>query len=245
MSDFSALKRIESDGPKGRGLEIWPPMDVSNLVSGEPVQRGHLYDEDESEDYSAGVWDCTAFVDQPGPYPVDEFMLLLEGSVVMAMPDGKEITVSAGEAFVIPKGLDCQWKMPETVRKIFMILDGATPGQASNLSRERITTLSQKNLTDGSNTSETAVSTRTTHFLNHDCRMSVYTESFAAGLHGPAPSGNRQIVYVVAGRVAFSEDPDHKFSSGQTFYLSPGNRLTWRIDAGTRLLVSTCTPPST
>lgn len=245
MSDFSALKRIENDGPEGSGLEIWPPMDVSNLVSGEPVQKGHLCDEDESEDYSVGVWDCTAFVDQPGPYPVDEFMLLLEGSVVMAMPDGEEITVSAGEAFVIPKGLDCQWKMPETVRKIFMILDGASPGQASNLSLKRVTTLSQKDLINGSGVSEMAVSTRTTHFLNHDRRMSVYTESFAAGLHGPAPSATRQIVHVAAGLVAFSEDPAHRFSAGQSFYLHPGNKLNWQIEAGTQLLVSTCTPPST
>lgn len=244
MSDYSALKRIETNGPDGQGLTLWPEMNPADLAAGEPVQMGHLYDEDAREDYSAGVWDCTAFDDKPGPYTVDEFMLLLEGTVVMVMSDGEEVTVSAGEAFVIPKGLECQWKMPETVRKIFMILDGAAPGVAQNASLSRITKLSKDDLSGSGSALPSAVLTRELHFLNHDARMSVYTETFTSAVQGPAPMAARQIVHVVAGDVSFSDDPTHSFAAGESFYLSPDHGLDWRISAGTRLLVSTCTSSS-
>ncbi len=244
MSDFSALKRIETNGPEGQGLTLWPEMNPADLAAGAPVQKGHLYDEDAGEDYSAGVWDCTAFDDKPGPYSVDEFMLLLEGTVVMVMPEGEEVVVSAGEAFVIPKGFECQWKMPETVRKIFMILDGAAPGTANNPSLSRITKLTEEDLTDTARAAPPAVSSREVHFLNHDARMSVYTETFPKASQGPAPSADRQIVHVVAGDVAFSDDPAHRFVAGESFYLSPGHSLAWSVSAGTRLLVSSCRPPA-
>ena len=38
------------------------------------------------------------------PYSVDEYMLLLAGDVAMVMPNGTEVKISTGDAFVIPKG---------------------------------------------------------------------------------------------------------------------------------------------
>lgn len=240
MSDFPHLKRIDIDTLKGAGLAEWPAMDASELVSGEPVQRGHLHDEQEETDYSVGIWECTAFVDQPGPYPVDEFMFLLEGSVEMVMPDGSAVKINPGEAFAIPKGLDCQWKMPGTVRKIFMILNGAAPDTSDNASLHRITV---PPLTASMATPVDAVSTRTTHFLNHDNNMSVYTDAFAHDMSASAPATGRILVYVLDGKVSFSAQPGKAFGQGDSFYLMPDHDLTWSIEAGTRLLVSECHIP--
>jgi uncharacterized cupin superfamily protein len=237
MSDKNYVVRIENDGPESTGLIDWPVMDPSNLVSGQPVQRGHLYDEDETTDYSVGVWDCTAFDDQPGPYPVDEFMLLLEGQVEMVMPGGAQVIIKPGEAFVIPKGLDCQWKMPDTVRKIFMILDGAAPTDADNIALHRITA---PLLHSVDTVPYGALATRTTHFVNHDGRMRVHIDTYAAAMHGAAPAPGRHLVHVLNGEVTFSDHADSHFSQGASFYLSPGHDLTWNIAAGTRLLISVC-----
>lgn len=240
MSAIPRLQRIEIDGPRGTGLTDWPAMNPADLISGEPVQRGHLYDEEEATDYSVGIWECTAFVDQPGPYPVDEFMFLLEGSVEMAMPDGTIVTVNPGEAFVIPKGLDCQWKMPGTVLKIFMILDGAAPDTSDNASLHRITV---PLLHASKDVSVDAVSTRTTHFLNHDNAMAVYTDIFAHDLSAQAPATGRILAYVLDGEVSFTDDPSDRFTQTDSFYLQPDNDLTWHIKAGTRLLISECHLP--
>lgn len=237
MPALQHLQRIENDGPKGVGLTDWPAMNAADLVSGEPVQRGHLNDEDEPTDYSVGLWECTAFVDKPGPYPVDEFMFLLEGCVEMVMPDGSTIKVNAGEAFIIPKGLECQWKMPTTVRKIFMILDGAAPDASDNASLHRITVPS---LRARENATTADLSTKTTHFVNHDNKMSVYTDAFAHDLSARAPSTGRHLVHVMDGEVTFTDDPSDRFTKGDNFYLMANHDLAWRIKAGTRLLVAEC-----
>ena len=52
-------------------------MDYTSLVSGESAQHGHVYHEIADQDYMVGVWDCTAFTEQMGPYSVDENLLPL------------------------------------------------------------------------------------------------------------------------------------------------------------------------
>src|SRR5262249_55472476 len=91
-----------------------------------PVQRGHFALKDDKHGMSAGVWDCTAFTSKQGPYPVNEFMIVLEGSVTIVEADGRETTVNPGESFLIPKGLVCQWKQTGYLRKYFVIFDDAS-----------------------------------------------------------------------------------------------------------------------
>lgn len=248
MTQNSHVKRIISTGPDAAKLEDWPAMNPGGLVSGTPVQKGCLYDEDEATDYSVGIWECTAFVDQPGPYPVDEFMLLLDGSVQMLMPDGTQVTVNAGEAFVIPKGLDCQWTMSGTVRKIFMILDGQTPADADNAGLNRITVPPLDMI--GTPPSG-ALTTRDTHFVNHDDCVRVHIDSFHSRLRGPAPQAGRHLITVLSGSVSFTgaSGPDFgpafgpDFGPGDSLYLLPGSALTWDVAAGTRLLIAACDLP--
>lgn len=240
MSNIASVVRIENEGPNGQGLSEWPAMNPADLISGEPVQHGYLCDEVEVIDYSVGVWDCTAFVDQPVPYPVDEFMLLLEGSVEMLMPGGELITVNAGEAFIIPKGLDCQWKMPQTVRKIFMIIDGGDPGDADNIGLNRVTV---PDLRTKMEPPQGALSTRDTQFVNHDGRMHVYIDSYFGKQRGAAPQNGRQLINVLEGGVSFKDDPSLHFKAGDSLYLRPDNNLSWDIQDGTRLLVSRCDLP--
>jgi len=111
-------------------LATWETIPAAQLVSGTPLQRGHLYIDDKARGLQAGVWDCTAMTAKPGPYPVDEFMLLLEGAVEIVLPDGRVTRVEAGQSFVIPKGLVCQWRQPGYVKKIFVILE--TPDQPTD-----------------------------------------------------------------------------------------------------------------
>ncbi|MGO1117289.1 cupin domain-containing protein [Rhodovibrionaceae bacterium A322] len=123
------ITRMEPNGPDEAGLETWPEMDAADLDSPVPVQHGHLYYHDEAVGLEIGVWDCTPFTSKMGPYSVDEFMYLLEGSVTIEQEDGTSTTVSAGQSFYIPKGLVCRWVQTEYVRKYFVIL-GLPNGKA-------------------------------------------------------------------------------------------------------------------
>jgi len=122
MSDLEII-RFEPNGPSAKGLETWEEIDPGCLVAGSPVQRGHVYHELPELGYVAGVWDCTAMTSRVAPYEVNEFMLLLEGSVTIAVEGGETVTIHAGECFVIPQGLRCSWKQTGRVRKYFVIFE--------------------------------------------------------------------------------------------------------------------------
>lgn len=234
MERPTAPHRINFHGPDGTGLEQWEEMNPDNLVSGTPVQRGYLCDEIADQGYIAGVWDCTAFVDHPSPYGVDEFMYLLDGSVIMGMPDGTEVEVKAGEAFVIPKGLQCQWKQPGYVRKIFMILDRAEAKPACNLALERVTVpdLSAPDNAQG-------ITTSRTDFVNAAGNMRVSVSAHGAVTSAASPAPENQVIYVLDGTLKLTHDgKTETYAKNEAVYLPQGCVTGWQTEDGTRLLVS-------
>ena len=110
----------------GDGLEEWGEIPAADLKSGSPKQRGRTFFNAPEIGLSAGVWDCTAFEGTMAPYSVDEFMMLLEGSVTVTEASGRVTRVEAGESFIIPRGLSCAWKQDGYVRKIFVIYENPT-----------------------------------------------------------------------------------------------------------------------
>lgn len=236
MEKSAKLVRIPYADRSGTGLEEWEAMDPADLESGTPVQRGWLVDENDTG-YLAGIWDCTAFDAKPGPYGEDEFMVLLEGSVTMVMPDGTAVTVNAGEAFVLPKGLHCQWKQPGYVRKIFMIVDDPVPPAPDNPSLHRVTVPRLDRSADG------PVETAETWFTNASGRMSVSVRSSAGAITDPATSTAHEIVHVLAGEIALTVDgATERFGAGETAYIRAGTAVARTIAPGTRWLDSIYTP---
>ena len=123
MALDQGIIRFDPEGPPGQGLEPMVEITPDMLVEGSASERCHNYYTSPSGLLTAGVWKCTAHTLEFGPYPVDEFMLVLDGSVNIVHEDGHEEIFRAGDAFVIPKGLPCQWKQTESIHKIYVILD--------------------------------------------------------------------------------------------------------------------------
>ncbi len=237
----NAVTRFHRDGPPDIGMERWEEMDSSELLSGEPVQHGHTYHEIEAEGYLAGVWDCTAFVDHMGKYTVDEYMYLLEGTLIMRMPDGKEIHLKAGDAFVIPKGLECQWDQPGTIRKFFMILDGPVPEKGCNPALTRITVPDVA----GGGMAAGAVSTERVDFMNAAGTMQVRQSTHAAASIPALQVAEHQLIQVLEGALTLTSDAgEETFNAGDTAYIMQGSRIGWSTTQGTRLLTSSYRSPS-
>lgn len=98
--------------------ELDPDIFVSEL----PTQHSHAFFEDDSLGLYIGLWDTDDMVEAPGPYACDEFMLLLEGEVrVKDNQTGEFTAVAASDAFVLPKGYDCQWHQQGYLRKFYVI----------------------------------------------------------------------------------------------------------------------------
>ena len=226
VASQSTVHRIAPNGPDEAGLTPWDVMDPATLKAGQPVQSGHLYDEAEARGYSVGVWHCTAFDDAPGPYPVDEYMLLLEGTGVMALPDGTDVTVTAGEAFVLPQGLNCQWKMPGDVKKIFMIVGSDDRATSQNPSLVRVT----KPVLRADKAASDAVASTQCVFQSATGRMQVVRRSFPQSLTGPLPSADQRLITVLAGDLRIG---DQTFTQMQSCLVDESDRSQWHIAAGT------------
>jgi len=120
--------RLNIDGPEGVGLQFRGHAEGENVTAGDPTEIGHTYFTDATGQLEAGVWECTAYTAEIDGYPVDEFAVILSGSVVITDETGRSETFKAGDSYVIPKGLKFTWHMPETMRKYYVILDSKAAG---------------------------------------------------------------------------------------------------------------------
>lgn len=107
-------------------LSRWPDYTEKDIRSGTRANFGRMFFEDKAIGLSAGVWQQDANETDWMEYPIDEFMIVLEGEVVIE-EETRRTAIKAGEAFVIPKGLKLRWTQKSRVRKIFVILEDDKP----------------------------------------------------------------------------------------------------------------------
>lgn len=108
-------------------LQPWPDFPESEISSGARGSNGHWLYEDTTANLRIGVWEAEANLGRWVDWPVHEFMVILEGEVVMVEHD-TETVIRAGECFYIPKGRRCIWNQAGYARKIMVLFDDA-PGQ--------------------------------------------------------------------------------------------------------------------
>lgn len=107
--------------PEGFG-ETADDVTQEMFASSVPKQHSYEYFVDEDLGFYVGVWDTNDMIEPAGPYACDEFMWLIEGEAeIMNSKTGVREKAKAGEAFVIPKGYDCQWHQKGYLRKFFVI----------------------------------------------------------------------------------------------------------------------------
>jgi len=119
MSNDLKVIRLQTEGPEGVGLEKME-LDQADFQSGLPEQYVHVYYEDEALGLSVGVWTTTTMQETFGPYPGDEFMVVLKGQVAMVDGDGNATPVKTGETFCIRNAIPTSWKQVGFLRKFYM-----------------------------------------------------------------------------------------------------------------------------
>lgn len=62
-----------------------------------------------------------AVIDISEPYPYDEYVRVLEGSVVLTSSEGERQSYEAGDAFLVPVGWTGTWEMPTHFRELIII----------------------------------------------------------------------------------------------------------------------------
>ncbi len=93
------------------------------IIGPRPVQRAHIEFTNDAGNMSVGVWESDAMVSEMQPFPVHEFVQMLEGEVTITAEDGTAQTFRAGDCFFVPKGAVCSWNIKAYVKKYFAVLD--------------------------------------------------------------------------------------------------------------------------
>ncbi|MCF1707859.1 cupin domain-containing protein [Tabrizicola sp. J26] len=104
------------------GLAPWPDQSAEVVSSGDVCSSGHVWFEDKAAGLGVGVWEAGPTIGRWMIWSAHEFMLIVEGEVVIVEED-RETVFRAGDALFIPKGVRCLWAQAGRVRKIFAILD--------------------------------------------------------------------------------------------------------------------------
>jgi uncharacterized cupin superfamily protein len=190
-----------------------------------PVQHTHSYFEDDELGLYVGVWDTTSMTEVAGPYACEEFMWLLQGEVgIRNNKTGAVETVRAGEAFVIPRGYDCQWQQNGYLRKFFVIYESPGESQEGFAEAEGIVRPQLPTDVDLQVDPYKSVSYR-----NGDGRF--FTESWQSSAFQSEATSKpyHQLVYIVEGCLCIEDDTgvEHSFEAGEAVFLRQAIVTRW------------------
>ena len=103
-------------------LERWPDFPETEIASGTRASIGHRWIDDKAFGVTAAIWEAEANLGRWMKWPVHEFMIILEGEVVVVEED-RETVIGPGESFFITKGRRCIWNQSGYAKKFMVIFD--------------------------------------------------------------------------------------------------------------------------
>lgn len=239
----NSILRLSAE-PKGFGVtadELSAEMFTSEL----PTQHTHLTVSDDDQGLYVGVWDTDDMSESPGAYPCDEFMVLLEGEArIKNTSTGHVDTVYAGEAFVLPKGFDCQWIQQGYLKKFFMISEHpeepipATPASHQVLILKGLGTEHSTDKERGKEHSANPIES----IAYTDTRDRFIAGSWHATEYSSPSSAisQHQLCYVKTGTIVLTDTRSisHNFSKGDAFYI-PAD-VAYRTDITSSVVLFFC-----
>ena len=228
---------ILNPSPDGFG-ETKDKLDAADFASKLPSQHTHVYYSNDSLGLYVGVWDTTDMVEIGGPYECDEFMWLLEGKAdIKNNKTGAIETVKAGEAFIIPKGYDCQWQQVGYLRKFFVISQHpnqsipATPAFAGIIKPQVDAPMSVMDVTDPFVINGTKPVQKNCSYYEDT------TGQFFSGTWDSEPFTSEikafpcnEFVYLLEGSITLidEEGAEHFVKAGDAFFIPQGTVCGWR-----------------
>jgi uncharacterized cupin superfamily protein len=217
-------------------LERWPDFPPEEVAEGTPVQRGRMWIDDKARGLTAGIWDCTAMTSPWMDYPVNEFMIVLEGEVTI-IEEGRETTIKAGESFILPKGLRCIWKQQGYMKKFFVIFDDvATRAKGKGL---RVIKPDPKEALAPSTPpgADLLISGKPSqhaheYFEDASGQWTVGIWDTTAYHRKLIDFSRHELMHLIEGAVTMTDDQGRAqtFKAGDTFFVPLGNRNSWKCD---------------
>jgi uncharacterized cupin superfamily protein len=110
---------LDADELRQIKLESTPPFPAEIILEGESENWESVIHQGQ---FVVSVFEASpAVIDVSEPFPYDEFVLVLEGEVILTSIDGGSRTYNPGDTFLVPKGWLGTWAMPVKYREMVII----------------------------------------------------------------------------------------------------------------------------
>lgn len=227
------IMRLERDGPAETGLTRMT-LDPADFQSALPEQHIHVYFEEPQIGLSVGVWTTTDMQEAFGPYPGDEFMLVLEGRVEMVDGADRAVPIETGQSFVLRNGIPISWRQRSPMRKFFLLLnDPAAPAPRLESAEGGVIVLDEGALAAAAQPETESIgggAQRDAHVFTNDAgTMTVGLWESTAFESAMQPFGVHELCQILQGRVTITEEDGtrHAFQPGDVFFVPRGCVCSW------------------
>ena len=115
----SSILPLRTESLMTESLQALPPWPESMLISGESVHGQKVLHEGE---FVVAIYESVpAVIGINEPYPYDEFVRVLEGTVVLTSESGDRQIYGSDDHFLVPKGWMGTWDMRRPFRELIVV----------------------------------------------------------------------------------------------------------------------------
>lgn len=252
MSNKAQIIRLSPNGPDGTGLA---PLDLdpADFQSPLPHQHSHLCFSDPEIGLNVGVWDTTTMQEAFGPYPGDEFILVLDGAFSMIDGKGKAVGGKTGEMVAFRNGAPMSWKQDGYLKKYYLTLldpKAETPqldsAEGAVVVIDPSTRLTDADiLSEEQSTGSGAVEREVIFFVNDAATMSVgLWDCHAFDGDDMSPFPCHEFVVIAEGEVTIKEPGgiEQTFRQGDVFFVPKGTLCSWHVSTYIRKFFAAIEP---
>ncbi|MBW4974385.1 DUF861 domain-containing protein [Roseovarius mucosus] len=246
MRDNTGIIRLHANGPDG----LTPvAVDPAEFDTPPEAQNLHIYFADPALGLNVGVWQSAPMQEAFGPFPGDEFIVMLEGA--FGLRDGAGTGVGAGakagQCAAIRNGIPVSWHQDGSVRKFFMTYNDPRAAAPQDLTAKGgLTTLSpEMTLTDAELMEDTSTPQRDRILFSNDLG------NFDVGLWDTQvlntelePFPYHEMAQVLEGEVYLTEADGtrHHFTAGDVFFIPAGTPCIWHVPSYLRKFYAALDP---
>jgi len=241
MSNEKRVHRLERNGPADTGM---PEMTCNpeDFASDLPTQTLHVYYDDEDLGMNVGVWTTSPMQEAFGPYPGDEFIVLLEGGFKMVDGDNNVLdTYKEGESVYFRNAAPVSWVQEEPLKKFYITYlnpnrevpsgvpaKGAVKAVDPSITPEQMTVLEETDpfIIEGDKPTQRDY----IYFTNdaEDMFVGVWDSTPFESEMAPFPC--HEFVQLLEGEIVITEEDGtvNRFVKGDTFFLPKGTICSWK-----------------
>lgn len=241
------IYRLTPDGPNGLQRMTIDPDGYHKVPE---IQHVHVYWADPELGMSVGVWHTSPMQEVFGPYPGDEFIVLVDGNFrMMDTRDGtgSEVACHQGQNVIFRNGAPVSWIQDGDIKKFYITYmdPRAAIPQIDTADGGIITLDDDRTLSDASLLPDTTTPQRDdVIFTNDHGNFKVGIWDTQAMLTDMEPFPWHEFCQILDGEVTITEEDGtaHHFKAGDVFFIPNGTVCKWDVPTYLRKYYATLDP---